>query len=260
MVKIYDNNNDTWVRPWNKKSFDDLYYRDERFFSIVIKGALSWLTRNIVMYDEPIRHFIFNTGSSYMYIESNGYEFSWNETTGEDQMYMKMPRCVCEFNQVSIPTEELSQAYSRGIYERQTNNGDIIGFNAEMRRIPIEMTLHCRYVLSNFNESLILVQEMIDKLLFQQYYQITYLGQKIQCSIQFPDSQSIEINKIDMASAEINQKVIELDLIIHSNYPKINERTEIPNSKYISSSRYDANIHTDLDKRSTDTETIIVND
>ena len=118
MVNISNNTKDDWVRPWNKKNFEDLYNRDERFFSIVLKGALSWLNRNIIMYDEPINHFIFNTGSTYMYIESNGYEFSWNETTGEDQMYMKMPRCVCEFSQISVPTEELTQAYARGVYER----------------------------------------------------------------------------------------------------------------------------------------------
>ena len=83
-----------WIRPWNKEKFDDLHNRDERFFGLLIKGTLAWLNKNIVLYNKPIKHFIFNTGSSIMYVESNGYKFSWNETTGEDTIYMSRPRCV----------------------------------------------------------------------------------------------------------------------------------------------------------------------
>ena len=36
-----------WMRPWNIEKFDELSNRDERFFSIVLKGALGWLTQNI---------------------------------------------------------------------------------------------------------------------------------------------------------------------------------------------------------------------
>ena len=87
--------------------FDDLYNRDERFFSIVIKGLLSWLNRNIVLYNKSINHFIFNTGSSYLYMESNGYEFNLSETTGEDTMYMTLPRCLVEISDISFPMENV---------------------------------------------------------------------------------------------------------------------------------------------------------
>ena len=79
MKDIINKEIEQWKRPWNLERFDDLYNRDERFFSILLKGALNWLTQNIVLYNQPILHFIFNTGSSYMYVESNGYEFSWND-------------------------------------------------------------------------------------------------------------------------------------------------------------------------------------
>ena len=102
---IYNKENFEWIRPWNIEKFDDIYNRDERFFSIVLKGVLSWFNSNIILYNKGISHFIFNTGSSYMYIESNGYEYSWNETTGEDQMYMKMPRCIVEIGGIDIPKE-----------------------------------------------------------------------------------------------------------------------------------------------------------
>lgn len=232
---------DKWIRPWNIKKFNELNIRDERFFSILIKGALSWLNRNIIMYNEPIKHFILNTGSSYMYVESNGYEFSWTETTGEDQMYMHLPRCVCELADINIPQEELTNPFIRGIYERRSSlDNEFHGYSAEIRRLPLEVSMNLHYVLSNFNESLILMQELIDKLVFQRYYKIIYLGQIIQCSIEFPNSTNIEINKIDFDSTETNQKIIDVSIKIDTYYPIINNETEFETSHVIAS--FDNNI------------------
>lgn len=224
MNKIFNDNENEWIRPWELEKFDNLYDRDERFFSIVIKGALSWLNRNIVMYNKPINHFIFNTGSSYMYIESNGYEFSWNETTGEDQMYMHLPRCIVELQDINFPMDELTQGYSRGIFERQNNNF-IQTYSAEFKRIPIELNLNLKYVFSNFNESIVVLQELMDKIIFQKYYSISYLGKVIQCSIEFPGSLNPELNKIDMSSPETNQKNLVISVKICTNYPLINDKS-----------------------------------
>lgn len=222
-----------WIRPWNKEKFDDLHNRDERFFGLLIKGTLAWLNKNIVLYNKPIKHFIFNTGSSIMYVESNGYKFSWNETTGEDAIYMSRPRCVVELGDITIDTSELTQPNIRGVYERN-NESNIEGFNAEFRRMPIQMSMSLNYVLSNFNESIVLLEELISKLSFQKYFKIVYLGQLIECSIEFPTSHNISINKIDMASAETNQKNITIQVNICSSYPAFNESSEISSSFVIS--------------------------
>ena len=232
MNNVFNREKEKWIRPWNQLEFDDLYNRDERFFAIVIKGLLSWLNRNIVLYDKSINHFIFNTGSSYLYEESNGYEYSLTEVTGEDSIYMSLPRCLIEMTSIRIPTEELSMPFSRGNYERRNGN-QLSGYNAEIRRLPIEINISAKYFLSTFNELIILCEELIDKLMFQRYFNITYLGNIIQCSVEFPADIALQINKIDMASAEPNQKTIELNLIICTNYPNINERTEIPTDKVI---------------------------
>ena len=204
------------------------------------------------MYNEPIKHFIFNTGSAYMYVESNGYEYSWSETTGEDQMYMTLPRCVCEINDINIPIEDLTNPYVRGVYERQSSiTKEYKGYNAQIRRLPLEVTMTLRYVLSNFNESIILAQEIIDRLVFQQYFNINYLGQKIQCSIEFPVQTNINVNKIDFDSTETNQKIIELQIKINTYYPIINELTEVENSKVISA--LDGNLNIEQNNTETDT-------
>jgi len=247
---VQGNDEHKWLRPWNIEKFDDLYNRDERFFSILVKGTLSWLTSNIVLYNKPINHFIFNTGSSYLYVESNGYSFSMTETSGEDQMYMKMPRCVIEIGDINIPTEELSAPYVRGVYERRDGN-EIKGYNGQMRRMPIEMSMTARYVLSNFNESMILVQEIIDKVAWQQYFNIIYLGQVINCSIELDNNYQIQVNKIDMTDPTTNQKNIEIQYKICSNYPRIDESTEVENKQLISSFNTNLNIFTDNDVNNT---------
>lgn len=222
----------TWVRPWNIEKFDDLSNRDERFFSILLKGALGYLQSNIVLYNKEIRHYIFNTGSSYMYIEDNGYEYNMSETTGEDGMYNHMPRCVATLGDISIDNTELSQPHARGTYERREDN-QIKTFNAEMRRMPIQVSLNCTYVTQTTNEMLILIQELIDKLAFQQYFRITYLGQVIECAIQTQESFQAQFNQIDMTSPDVNQKTLTLSFTINSSYPVINVRSEIPANKII---------------------------
>ena len=225
---------DKWLRPWNLDKFDDLYNRDERFFSILVKGAISFLNRNIIMYNKPINHFIFNTGSSYMYVESNGYEFNWNETSGEDTMYMQLPRCIIELAGINIDTAELTQSFARGNYERKSDNV-IVGYNAEIKRIPIVCNLSLHYVLGNFNECIILIQEIIDRLTFQKYFKINYLGNIIQCSIELPQDFNINLNKIDLGAPDTTQRTIDINVVINTNYPIINTDSAIRSSQIISS-------------------------
>ncbi len=242
MKKVYNEKiTSTWLRPWNIKSFDDLYNRDDRFFAILIKGFLSWMNSNILLYDEPIIHFIFNTGSSYMYVETNGYTFSMTETSGEDSIYMKMPRCVVNIEDINIPTEELSAPAVRGTYERRDGN-EIKGYNALMRRLPIELSISAQYVLSNFNESVVLVEELINNIGWQTYFNIIYLGQIIECSIEIDNNYRIEFNKVDMTSPETNQKTINIQFKVCSNYPVIDVRTEVENKNIISSFKNDINV------------------
>ena len=261
MQNIYPSDelhNDIWYRPWDKEQTDNLYERDDRFFSLVMKGVLAFLNKNVILNGNSINHFIFNTGSSIMYVEQNGYNFSWCETTGEDQMYMKMPRCIVEFGDVNISPEELTSPYVRGTYERLSSiDNKIKGYNAEIRRLPIEISVSLKYVLSTFNESIILLEELMSKLIFQRYFDIVYLGQKIKCSIEFPSSNKIEVNKIDMTSTEVNQKTINLDVKICTNYPIIDLRTEIKSSAIIQT----FGVEIDIEKRSdiVDTETVNIN-
>lgn len=230
---------DKWIRPWEIENFNEQSDRDDRFFSLLIKGALSWLNDNIVMYNKPIQHFIFNTGSSYLYLEHNGYEYTFCEATGEDYLYMKTPRCVVTIGNFSVILEELTSKEIMGQYERVSSEGETKGqiraYNAPMQRIPLEMVLNLKYVFSTFNESIIFIQELFEKILFQRYFNIVYLGQLVQCSIEFTENTNINVNQIDLSSKEPNQKTIELEVKICSNLPVFNQYSETPSSLIISS-------------------------
>lgn len=227
-----------WKKPWQVEKFDNLYNKDERFFSIIIKGILAWLNKNVVLYNKSIPHFILSTGSSYMYVETNGYEFSMSETTGEDWLYMQMPRCIVEMTDISFDAQGLTNNFARGEYERYDDETNTIaGYNAEIYRIPIEISIHLKYVLSNFNESIVLVQEIIDKLIYQRFFSIVYLGQIIRCGIELPTTAHPELNKIDMSSTETNQKTLDLDIKLTTNYPAINDGTEISNTQILSKTK-----------------------
>ena len=221
-----------WQHPWDEGHADNIYNRDDRFFSLLIKATLAWLTNNIVMYGKPIKHFILSTGSSYMYVETNGYSYCASEVSGEDQIYMERPRCVVSLSQINIPTEELTQNGIRGSYERLANN-EIKGFNAELRRIPVTLQLDLHYVLSTFNEEITLAQEVIDKIMFQKYFSFVYLGQVIEASIAFPQDTRLEVGKVDMTSAETNRNNLDFSITIESNYPCIDEKSESPNDALI---------------------------
>ena len=232
-----------WKHPWQLEKFDNIYNKDERFFSILVKGLIAWFNKNIVLYNKPIKHFILSTGSSYMYVEINCYEFKLGETSSEDWVYMQMPRCIIEISDISFNTDSLTNCFSRGEYERYDDETNSInGYNAEIMRVPIEMNFQFRYVLSNFNESIVLIQEIIDKFIYQQFFTIIYLGQKIRCGIEFPTSAHPELNKIDMSSNETNQKILQFDIKLTSNYPAINERTEVSNTNIINSSKLNVNL------------------
>lgn len=236
MENVVNKDKDVWVRPWNIEKFDTLNIKDERFFSILIKGVLSFFNSNILLYNKEVKHFIYNTGSGYLYIEKNGYEYVLTETSNEDYIYMELPRCIVEIGDITFTESELTNPFVSGVYERNSSiDNTIRAYTAEVRRLPIEISLNLKYILGNFNESIILVEELINNLIYQKYFSITYLGNEIKCSIEYPSSNKIQFNKIDMTSKDQSIKTIEFDCKLNSSYPIINTKTEIEANKIIKS-------------------------
>ena len=143
---------------------------------------------------------------------------------------METPRCIVSVGNFSIPTEELTAPFIRGVYERvstaEKTKGQTMAYNAEMRRLPIEVSMNLKYVFSNFNEAIIFVQELFEKILFQRYFQIIYLGQTINCSIEINGDTNINLSELDLSSKDNNYRTMEFEIKVASNLPLINEKTE----------------------------------
>ena len=166
------------------------------------------------------------------------------ENIGRDSTISEIVRLVVEATNTKAPIARIADKVS-GIFV------PVVIFIALL-------TLIIHLILgSTFNESIILLEELMSKLIFQRYFDIVYLGQKIKCSIEFPSSNKIEVNKIDMTSTEVNQKTINLDVKICTNYPIIDLKTEINSSAIIQT----FGVELDLEKHSdiVDTETININ-
>ena len=64
MKTVFNRENEQWIRPWMTDKFDDLYNRDERFFSIVIRGYYHGLietlyytiSQSIILYSTQVHH------------------------------------------------------------------------------------------------------------------------------------------------------------------------------------------------------------
>ena len=86
--------------------------------------------------------------------------------------------------------------------------------------------MNLKYVFSNFNEAIIFVQELFEKILFQRYFQIIYLGQTINCSIEINGDTNINLSELDLSSKDNNYRTMEFEITVASNLPLINEKTE----------------------------------
>ena len=56
---------------------------------------------------------------------------------------MQMPRCIIEMSDIAFNTDGLTNQFARGEYERlDSDTNTIKGYNAEIMRVPIEMTIN----------------------------------------------------------------------------------------------------------------------
>jgi hypothetical protein len=108
------------------------------------------------------------------------------------------------------------------------------------------MEIQLNYVFSNFNEAIIFVQELFEKIVFQKYFNIVYLGQTIQCSIEIEGNTQIQVNELDLSSAEPNRRTMEFNIKVCTNLPIIYKVSEssanlVINSTFTSNSNGNTN-------------------
>ena len=208
----------------------------ELFFSILIKGLLLNLDECVSIRNNPVPHFILHTGDDIMYLNQKGYNYNIEplEVSNEDYVYNIIPRCNITPSTIDIIPDQLTNPYSRGVFEYSTEDS-IYTLTGEFRRMPVKLSCDLKYQVDSYKDMLELIQQIITKLAFIRTYDIVYMGQVIKCSYKIPENFSDEhLMDIDGTTQESRNKLLSLTLEIETNIPVYSNESVVSSSKYIS--------------------------
>lgn len=210
------------------------------FFAIIAKGLMLELKNNIRIRDIEVPHYILNTGDETMVLENKGYDHSKEplELTNENNIYTVCPRCAIEPKGISLMTDQLTNPYTNGLFQWETEE-NVYTFSGEFRRMPLKMTFSLTYLADSYSDVLALVQQIVTKLIFIRTFNVTYMGQTIRCSYVLPESYDQEY-MVDFSgnTTDDRRRKINMDLEVETYIPIYNEKTVIPGDQYIRKFEY----------------------
>lgn len=197
------------------------------FFSLLIKGLLTDLTRSFKIRGENLPHVIFNTGDDTMWLLQKEYDFSKepHEVTNEQYIYNRKPRCAVTLGSMDTIPDQLSNPYTRGDLQIISDDKTYT-LSAEFRRLPVRVNVTLKYILDSFTDMLELMQHVMTKMQYIKTYKFSYLGQTILASYSIPDSFSGEFPvELDGTTSDSKDRVVELSLEVESTLPVYDQRT-----------------------------------
>lgn len=193
----------------------------ELFFSILLKGFLTNLNKDICIRNQSVPHYILNTGNDALFIENKGQDISIEpyEVSNEDYFYNKVPCCIVTPGALNVLSDQVTNPYTIGqLYFSTTDN--MICLKGEMRRIPIRLEAELTYYVNSYKDILELTQQIISKLLFIKTYQISYMGQIILCSYRIPDTLTGEyMTELNGQTLDNRYRKLQISLEVDSNIP-----------------------------------------
>lgn len=224
----------------------------ELFLSILIKGLLYKLNKDIKIRNIFVPHYILHTGDDKMWIEAKGYDASLEplNISNEQNIYSIIPKCIVTPSSIDLDTAQLTSPYSLGVLQYCVENDEelngIYSLNGEFRRIPLKLGVELKYYTDSYTDMLELIQSVISNLSFIRTYDIVYMGQKIKCSYKIPDSFGEEHTMdIDETLQDNRNHTLTLSIEIETCIPVFNNKTIMPSNII---TKTVTNIHTKLNE------------
>ena len=221
---------------WNKLRTGEIDANDQQLFlSILLKGLVFNLNRDIKVRGVGVPHYILNTGDDINYLEIKGQDHSIEplEVSNEDYMYSIIPRCMVQPAGLNILTDQLTSPYTHGNFEFEYDD-TLYNFTAEFRRLPIKLSVTLKYILDNYTDSLQAIQQILTKCAFIKTFTFIYLGQTIKASYKIPDDYNTEMQmEFDGLAQDLKTRNIEVSLEVETNLPIIYPRTLCPSDAYV---------------------------
>lgn len=199
----------------------------QNIFSLLIKGLILNLGKEVSIRGFQIPHIILNTGDDVMYLENKNlnYNASSIDVTNENYIYNIIPRCHINPAGVNFITDQLTAPHAIGQLQIEYDD-DIYRLVGEFRRLPFTMGFELTYYLDSFTDKLELMQQIATKLTFIQTYKIVYLGQVITCSYKIPESLQGEwMTELDGNTDGNRSRVVNLSIEVECNLPVYEPRT-----------------------------------
>lgn len=199
----------------------------ELFFSTLIKGLLYNLNNCIKIRNNFVPHSVLHTGDDRMWLEAKGYDASIEplNISNENAIYNIVPRCQVNLNNLDLDTSQLTNPYSIGTLQYETDD-NVYTLSGEFRRMPIKLSVELKYIVDSYTDMLELIQNTISNLSFIRTFDIVYLGQKIKCSYKIPESFGDEHTvEIDGSITDSRDHHLNLSLEVESNFPVFNNKT-----------------------------------
>lgn len=191
------------------------------FFPIVIKGLLVNLNKQLTIRNESVPHYILHTGDDTMYLSVKGQDASIEplEISNEDYVYSAVPRCIVNVRGFNIETDQLTSPYVLGQLQYETED-TLLTLKGEFRRVPVKLTIECKYYVDSWRDIMELTQQVISKLVFIKTYNVSYLGQAIQCSYSIPtDFDRDYLSEMDGTTQDNKLRTMELSIDVEANFP-----------------------------------------
>lgn len=214
IVKYFEENN---IDPNNQQNF----------FSILIKALMLELYGMMKIRGVPIPHMIMNTGDDTIYLMEKEHDFNVEpcEVSNEQYIYNIVPRGVVSLGSIDTAPDQLSNPYSRGIFQIEFDN-QLHTLTGEFRRIPLKLAVTVKYIMDSFTDSLELCQHVVTKLAYIRTFKFVYMGQTLIASFKIPDGWQDE-HQMELTgdTRESRNRTVELALEVESAIPVFAERT-----------------------------------
>lgn len=209
----------------------------ELFFSILLKGLMLRLDDDISIRNNPVPHMVIHTGSDIMYLERKGQNNGIEpySVSNEDYIYQIVPRCVVTPGSIDLVPDQLTNPYVNGQFQVEDEDG-IYTLRSEFRRMPIKLAVELKYLTDTFRDMLELTQQIITKLSFIRTFEITYMGQRIQCSYRIPDSfaSGEHLTELDGKTQDDKCHTMSISLEVETCFPVFSPRTVLSIEQCIS--------------------------
>lgn len=206
----------------------------ELFFSVLIKGLIYQLNKEIKIRDIYVPHMILHTGDDRVWLDTKEYNASVEpiHISNEQSIYSIIPKCIVNPAAIDLDIAQLTSPYSIGTLQYCAEDEDIKGvysLTGEFRRMPLKLSVELKYYTDSYTDMLELIQSIISNLSFIRTFDIVYMGQKIKCSYKIPENFSEEHTiELDGSLQDNRYHSCSMSLEIESCIPVFNNKTIMP--------------------------------